>query len=124
MSKWIIGGVPRDFVLSNREFKPAEGETMTYMLSGRGGPVHIAGNGETYKDSNPLLGGANQSLACDEDDFIFLKGLQESAEELVGYFTMPSGVTFNMFGGIANDGPLELDNGVVAIEFRGKVEKQ
>ena len=124
MGKWIIGGVPRDFVLSGREFKPAEGETATYMLSGRGGPVHIAGNGATYKESNPLLGGYNQSYACDEETFLFLKELQESSEEIVGYFTMPSGVTFNVFGGISNDGPLELDNGVVAIEFRGKVEKQ
>lgn len=122
--KWIRGGVPRDFVLNGREFTPAEGETITYMLSGRGGPVHLGGNGETYKESNPLLGGANQSLACDEDDFIALKALQENSEKVTGYFTMPSGETFTMIGGIGNDGALELDNGVVAIEFRGKVEKQ
>ena len=124
MGKWIRGGVPRDFVLNGREFTPAEDETITYMLSGRGGAVHIGGNGDTYKESNPLLGGANQSLACDEDDFIALKDLQESSTKITGYFTMPSGETFTMIGGIGNDSNLELDNGVVAIEFRGKVEKQ
>lgn len=124
MPKWIKGGVPRDLVLNGKEFTPAEGETATYMISGRGGPVHIGGNGETYKESNPQLGGLNQSISCDEDEFIALKELQESAEKITGYFTMPSGETFNLFGGIANDGSLELDNGVVAIEFRGKVEKQ
>ena len=124
MGSWIRGGVPRDFVINGREFTPAEGETINYMLSGRGGPVHIGGNSEVYKESNPLLGGATQSLACDEDDFAALVVMQESSEELTGYFTMPSGETFSMFGGIANDGALELDNGVVSIEFRGKVEKQ
>lgn len=124
MGKFIRGGVPRDFVLSGREFTPAEGETINYMLSGRGGPMHIGGNGTVYKESNPLLGGANQSLACDEDDFAFLVALQESSEQLTGYFTMPSGETFSMFVGISNDGALELDNGVVALEVRGNVEKQ
>jgi hypothetical protein len=124
MAKWIKGGVPREFVLSGREFTPAEGETATYMLSGRGGPVHIGGNFDIYKESNPYLGGVNQSLSCDEDAFIALKELQESAEKITGYMTMPSGETFNLFGGIGNDGALELDNGVVAVEFRGNVEKQ
>ena len=124
MGKWIRGGVPRDFVLNGREFTPAEDETITYMLSGRGGPVHLGGNGETYKESNPQLGGANQSLACDEDDFIALNALKENSTKITGYFTMPSGETFTMIGGISNDSNLELDNGVVAIEFRGKVEPQ
>ena len=124
MPKWIKGGVPREFVLTGREFTPAEGETATYMLSGRGGPVHIGGNSDIYKESNPFLGGVNQSLACDEDEFIALKEMQESAEKITGYMTMPSGETFNLFGGIGNDGPLELDNGVVPVEFRGNVEKQ
>ena len=124
MSSWVRGGVPRDFVLNGREFTPAEGETINYMISGRGGPVHIGGNGAVYKESNPQLGGANQSLACDEDDFEFLVALQESSEQVTGYFTMPSGATFNLFVGISNDGALELDNGVVSLEVRGKVERQ
>lgn len=124
MAKWIRGGVPREFVLAGREYTPAEGETANIMLSGRGGPVHIGGNGDPYKESNPYLGGVNQSLACDEDDHAALVALQESSEKITGYMTMPSGETYNLFGGIGNDGALELDNGVVAIEFRGNVERQ
>lgn len=122
--KWIRGGVPRELVLSGREFTPAEAETATYMLSGRGGPVHIGGNSDTYKESNPFIGGLNQTVAADEDDFAALVELQQSAEKITGYFTMPSGETFNLFGGIGNDGALELDNGTVAVEFRGNVERQ
>lgn len=124
MAKWLKGGVPREFVLSGREFTPAEGEKAVYMLSGRGGPVHIGGNSDTYMESNPLLGGVNQSLACDAEEFKALKDMQGSAEKITGYMTMPSGETFNLFGGIGNDGALELDNGVVALEFRGNVEEQ
>lgn len=124
MGKWIRGGVPRDFVLAGRELTPAEGENANYMLSGRGGAVHVGGNSTLYQESNPLLGGIDQSLAADEDDLEFMVALQESGEQISGYFTMPSGETFSIFGGIANDGALELDNGVVALEFRGKVERQ
>ncbi len=124
MSDWIIGGVPRDFVINGREFTPAEGEQLNYMLSGRGGPVHIGGNSSTYKESNPFLGGANQVLACDTDDFDALVTLAGSGSKLTGYFTTASGKTFTMIGGISNDGPLESDNGNVSLEFRGKVEPQ
>lgn len=124
MSSWIRGGVPSEIKLSGTEYVPAEGETITYKLSGRGGPVHIGGNSKTYKESNPFLGGFTQSFSVDEDEFASLVELQSSSSEITGYFTMPSGETYNVFGGIGNDGPLENDNGTCSVEFYGKVEQQ
>lgn len=122
--KWINGGVPREFNFAGIDLTPTEGETLTYMLSGRGGPVHIGGNGRTYKESNPYLGGVNQSVLVSDDDMKTLTDAQGSGEEQTGYITTASGVTFNIFGGIANDGPLENNNGNVALEIRGNVEEQ
>ena len=124
MGKFIRGGVPREFNFAGIDLHPAEGETITYMLSGRGGPMHKAGDDDIYQESNPFLGGANQSVSVSDDEFKTLVDAQGSGEKLTGYFTTAAGVTFNMFGGIANDGPLELDNGVVALEIRGNVEEQ
>ena len=124
MAKWIRGGVPREFNFAGIDLHPAEGETVTYMLSGRGGPIHLAGDGDIYQESNPLLGGVNQTFSVSDDEFKKLVDAQSSSEKKTGYFTMPSGVTFNIFGGIGNDGALELDNGTVALEIRGNVEEQ
>jgi len=124
MAKFIRGGVPRDFNFAGIDMHPAEGETITYMLSGRGGAVHIAGDADIYQESNPLIGGANQTVSVSDDEFKALVDAQSSGEKQTGYFTTAAGVTFNMFGGIANDGPLELDNGTVSLEIRGKVEDQ
>ena len=124
MSKFVRGGVPRDFNFAALDLHPAEGETVTYMLSGRGGPIHIAGDGDIYGESNPQLGGVNQTFAVSDDEFKALVDVQASSELQTGFFTTAAGVTFNIFGGIANDGPLELDNGTVALEIRGNVEEQ
>lgn len=124
MSKFIRGGVPRDYNLGGFDFHPAEGENALIKLSGRGGTVHIAGDSDIYKESNPQLGGFNQVLSCDNEDFAKLRTLQDSAEKLTGYATMPDGTTYNMFVGISNDGPLELDNGTVSVELAGNVEEQ
>lgn len=124
MSKFIRGGVPREFNFAGIDLHPAEGETITYMLSGRGGPIHIAGDSDIYGESNPQLGGVNQTVSVSDDEFKTLVDAQASSELQTGYFTTAAGVTFNIFGGIGNDGPLELDNGNVALEIRGNVEEQ
>lgn len=121
---WIKGGVPREINLNGNDYAAAEGETITYMLSGRGGPVKVDGNNDAYQESNPYLGGFNQVLSVDENQFESLKTAQESGQKITGYVTMPSGKTFNCFGGISSDGALENDNGTVSIEFRGKYEPQ
>ena len=122
--KFIRGGVPREFNFADIDLHPAEGETLTYMLSGRGGPAHIAGDGDIYGESNPFMGGANQTVSVSDDEFKTLKEAQNSSELQTGYFTTAAGVTFNIFGKISNDGNLELDNGNVALEIRGNVEEQ
>lgn len=125
MSKFIRGGVPRELNLAGLDLHPAEGETVTYMLSGRSGPVHLAGDGDTYQESNPALGGVNQVVSVSDDEFADLVAVQSAGEKINGYFTTAAGVTFNILGaGIANDGPLELDNGTVSLEIRGNVEEQ
>lgn len=124
MSKFIRGGVPRDFNLGGYTFHAAEGENALIKLSGRGGAMHIAGDSDIYREMNPQIGGINQTLSCDNDDFKNLRTLQDSSEKITGYMTMPDGTTYNFFGGISNDGPLELDNGTVAIELMGNVEEQ
>jgi len=124
VSKFIRGGVPRDFNYAGIDLHPAEGETVTYMLSGRGGPVHLAGDLDIYAESSPFLGGVNQTVSVSDDEFKTLVDAQGSGELQTGYFTTAAGVTFNIFGGIGNDGALELDNGTVALEIRGKVEEQ
>lgn len=125
MAKFIRGGVPRELNLGGIDLHPAEGETITYMLSGRSGAVRIAGDGDIYKESNPNIGGFDQVVSVSDDEFKALKNLQDSGEKLTGYFTLPSGVTFNVLSaGISNDGGLSLDNGTVALEVRGNVEEQ
>ncbi len=124
MSKWIRGGVPRELNFAGIDLHPAEGETLKYMLSGRGGPVHIAGDGDLYKESNPEIGGVNQTVSVSDDEFAVLVAAKGSAEKQNGYVTTAAGVTFYIFGGISNDGPLENDNGNVALEIRGNVEEQ
>ena len=124
MAKFIRGGVPRELNFAGIDLHPAEGETVTYMLSGRGGPAHIAGDGDIYAESNPFMGGVNQTVSVSDDEFKTLVTAQGSGEKQTGYFTTAAGVTFNIFGAIANDGPLELDNGTVALEIKGNVEEQ
>jgi hypothetical protein len=124
MSKFIRGGVPRDYNLGGFTFHAAEGENALIKLSGRGGPMHLAGDSDVYKESNPQLGGFNQVLSCDNEDFANLRTLQDSNEKITGYVTMPDGTTYNLFGGISNDDALELDNGTVSVEFSGNVEEQ
>lgn len=125
MAQFIRGGVPREMNLDTvGELTPAEGEQITYMISGRSGPAHIGGNGDIYGESNPHLGGFNQVVSVSDDDFQALSDLQSSNAQVNGYFTTAAGITFNCFGKIANDGALELDNGTVSLEFRGKVEQQ
>jgi hypothetical protein len=124
MAEFIRGGVPREVVLNGRNYTPAEGETITYMLSGRSGAVHIGGDGSTYKESNPHLGGFNQTLAVDPDDMAALNELQGDQNEITGYVTIASGTTFSFRGSISNDGALESDNGNVSLECRGVFEKQ
>jgi hypothetical protein len=125
MGKYIRGGVPRELNFAGLDLHPAEGETIMYMLSGRSGPVHIAGDGDIYQESNPSLGGFNQTVSVSDDEFKALVDAQSSGVKLSGYFTTAAGVTFNVLSaGISNDGPLELDNGTVALEVRGNVEPQ
>jgi len=124
MSKFIRGGVPREFNLNGYDFHPAEGENINYKLSGFGGPAHIAGDGDIYGEYNPLMGGWTQSFSVDGDDFKNLVNMQSSTEKVVGYWTMPNGETYNFTGKISNDGSLENDNGVVSVEFSGNVEAQ
>ena len=124
MSKFIRGGVPREYNLGGYNFHPAEGENAMIKLSGRGGAMHIAGDSDIYREMNPQLGGFNQTLSCDNEDFANLRLLQDSSEKITGYVTMPDGTTYNLFGGISNDGALELDNGTVSVEFSGNVEEQ
>lgn len=125
MSLFTRGGVPREFNFAGLDLDPAEGENVTYKLSGRGGMVHKAGNGKNYRESNPLLGGVNQTVSVSDDDFLALIEAQSSGEPLNGYFTTAAGMTYNILNaGITNDGPLELDNGTVALEIGGDVEEQ
>ena len=124
MSKFIRGGVPRDINLGGFTFHAAEGETSVIKLSGRGGTPQIAGDSDIYSTSNPQIGGFNQTLSCDNEDFKNLRTLQDSSELLTGYVTMPDGTTYNLFVGISNDDALELDNGTVSLETMGNVEEQ
>ena len=124
MGKFIRGGVPRELNFAGIDLHPAEGETVTYMLSGRGGPAHIAGDSDIYAESNPFMGGVNQTVSVSDDEFKTLVDAQGSGEKQTGFFTTAAGVTFNIFGSIANEGPLELDNGTVALEIKGNVEEQ
>ena len=80
MSNFIRGGVPRDINLGGFTFHAAEGETSVIKLSGRGGAVKIAGDGDLYRESNPQIGAFNQTLSVDEDDLANLRTLQDSAE--------------------------------------------
>ena len=124
MGKFIRGGSPRDFNLGGYTFSVAEGENAVIKLSGRGGAMHLTGDSLLYKESNPQIGGFNITLSCDNDDFTNLRTLQDSAEIITGYATMPDGTTYTLSGGISNDGALELDNGTVSLEFMGNVTEQ
>lgn len=124
MAKFIRGGVPRELNFAGIDLSPAEGETVTYSLSGRGGPAHIAGDGVIYGESNPQMGEVNQVVSVSDDEHKALVDAQSSGELQTGYFTTSAGVTFNIFGKIANDGALENDNGTVALEIKGNVEEQ
>ena len=125
MALFTRGGVPREFNFAGLDLDPAEGENVNYKLSGRSGPVHKAGNGKNYRESNPALGGVNQTVSVSDDEMAALVAAQESGVAQNGYFTTAAGLTFNILNaGITNDGPLELDNGTVALEIGGDVEEQ
>jgi hypothetical protein len=124
MASYIRGGVPREVNIDGEDYDPAEGAQINFMLSGRSGAVHIAGNEEIYQESNPHLGGFNQDISCDDDKFATLSAAQSNGSKISGYFITASNQAYTFTGGISNDGPLELDNGVVSLEVRGKVESQ
>lgn len=124
MSKFIRGGVPTDINIGGYTFHAAEGEKAVIKLSGRGGTAHIAGDSDIYGESNPQMGGFNQTLSCDEDDFANLRELQNSNQIQTGYVTMPSGSTYTLRVKISNDDALELDDGLVPLETMGNVELQ
>ena len=124
MSKFIRGGVPRDFNLGGYDFHPAEGAKAEFALSGFGGDVHLAGDADVYRDYDPQIGGWNQDFSCDNDDFANLRALQSSTEIVTGYATMPDGTTYNLFVAIANTEALKMNDGIVSVELKGKVEEQ
>lgn len=124
MSKFIRGGVPRELNFAGIDLHPAEGENINYSLPGRSGVVKLAGDGSRYKSSNPYAGKVTQTVSVSDDEFQALVDAQSSGEEQSGYFTTAAGVTFNIFGSISNDGPLELDDGTVSLEIMGDIEEQ
>ncbi len=123
--EFIRGGVPRDMNLAGIDLHPSEGETINYMLSGRSGKSFTSGDGTRYKESNPHSGGFNQTVSVGTETFRKLQDLAGSQEKFAGYFTLASGKTYNLLeGSIDNEGPLENDNGNVALEVRGNTELQ
>lgn len=124
MSRFIRGGVPREVNIKGLNLAPADGETISYALSGRGGEVKIDGNENPYQTSVPQLGGFELGFSVSDDEMADLRELQNSGTLHVGYFTTASGDTFNFQGGIDSAEALNNEDGVVIIPFRGKVEPQ
>jgi len=119
MSEKIRGGVPREIIIDGLEFDPAEGATMTYRLSGRSGPVKMAGNGQVYKESNPHTGHFSQDLSVDAKGFKSLQDLQTSGRFVSATVTTAGNEVIDGKMSVANDGALENNNGVVSLEMAG-----
>jgi len=121
---WIKGGVPREVNVDGFNFPPADGETISYSLSGRGGEIKLDGNSNPYQGSSPQIGGFELGYIIGDDDMSRVREIQNSNVKLTGYFTTAAGDTFNFFGGIDGTDALSNEDGVVTIPFKGIVEPQ
>jgi hypothetical protein len=116
----IRGGVPREIIIDGVEYEPAEGANLTYRLSGRSGPVHMAGNGTLYAESNPHPGMFAQDISVDAARFKALCALQSSGRFVSVTVTTAGNEVIDGKMKVNNDGALENNNGVVSLEMAGE----
>ena len=118
----IRGGVPREIIIDGVEYEPGADTELTYQLSGRSGPVMLAGNGVAYGNSSPLPGRFAQDLSVDSSRFSKLAALQSSGRFVAVSVTDAGNNVFYGMMKVHNDGPLENANGVVSLEMAGTLE--
>ena len=122
MDGGIRMGVPREIIIDGKEYEPAEGEKLNYHLSGYSGPTHLAGNRVHYSEANPHDGGFSQSLSVSADQFKTLSALQTSRRYVTVTITTAGNDVLSGSLSVANDGALECDDGIVALEMGGSLE--
>lgn len=118
----IRGGVPREIIIDGKEYEPAADSELTYQLSGRSGPVMLAGNGKAYKNSSPHPGKFTQDISVGTAQYKALAALQASGRFVTVSLTNAGNDTFQGSLAISNDGPLENANGIVSLEMAGTLE--
>lgn len=122
MSNRIRSGVAREIIIDGYEYEPAEGAKLTYRLSGRSGPVHIAGNGVTYKESNPVVGHFSQDVSADAAAYKRLKELETSGRFVPVTITTAGNDILDGEMSVSTDGGLDNDDGTVSLEMGGNLD--
>lgn len=118
----IRGGTPREIIIDGVEYEPAADSELTYNLSGRSGPVMLAGNGVAYGNSKPHAGGFKQDISVDSAKYAKLAALQSSGRFVTVSLTNAGNDVFYGSLKVNNDGALENANGVVSLEMAGTLE--
>jgi len=116
-----IQGPLRELIFIGSDLEPAEGANPTIRLSGRSGPSHISGTGTVYGESNPHIGYLSQDVAMDMETFKKISAAQTAGT--FGSITVTT-VENKILDGkmrISNDGAIELNNGIVTLEFQGNL---
>jgi len=118
----IRGGVPREIIIDGVEYEPGADTELTYQLSGRSGPVMLAGNGIAYGNSSPHPGRFAQDISVDAAKFAKLAALQASGRFVPVSLTDAGNNVFYGNMKVHNDGALENANGVVSLEMAGTLD--
>ena len=123
MTNEIRQGPARQLIIDGMELDPAEGSELSYMLSGRAGEIHVAGNGNVYGESNPHIGSLKQDVSVNGDMYKKLKAIQTA-----GRFVSVSCTTVGndlLIGTMAVGGDgLENANGICSLELYGNLSVQ
>jgi len=118
----IRGGVPREIIIDGTEYEPAADSELSYQLSGRSGPVMLAGNGVAYGNSSPHPGRFAQDISLAPAKFSKLAALQSSGRFVAVSLTDAGNSVFYGMMKVHNDGALENANGIVSLEMAGTLE--
>ena len=118
----IRGGTPREIIIDGTEYEPAADSELTYNVSGRSGPVMLAGNGVAYGNSKPHPASVKQDISVDAEKYAKLCKLQSSGRFVTISLTDAGNNVFYGLVKINNDGALENANGVVSLELAGTLE--
>ena len=119
--KGVTAGPLRDFRWGGLVLTPTMDGESEYKTSDREYEFKKSGNGDTYSESQAVVGYVQQDIVMTAAEYEALQELQDG-EARAGTATLPNGSVLSLDCGI--DGELTITNGVVSLKLSGSVTVQ